>query len=274
MTPEATLLAFQLSEFVRSNHPFVTKVRRPIREVINYIVHRFDPPFEQDRLTKVRNTRSASTDSDNQNQDLLDWAADKYLLRYDIDKFNKLTLPIGKYLNGIKDISNLPAVIEESSTMLGSLQGPGNNDSHGNSGAGSNNSPINDTSNLPFSQAQINAITIMLDVALDKRDRRREEHRRQSSNRHSLERYSSDRHRSNRHPSRSRRQAAGDNPDRPRTPEIDDKFGNGRNRWNSNDLRFFDPMYDSKLVSTGSTIEQNGRETIFRDVYLFVDRAQ
>ena len=68
-------------------------------------------------------------------------------------------------------------------------------------------------------------MTIMLDVALDKRDRRREEYRRQSFNRYSLDRHAG----SDRHASRSRRQT-GDNPGRPRTPEIDDKYGNSRNR--------------------------------------------
>ena len=113
------MLAFQLSEFIRSNHPSVNEVRRPTREVINYIVYHFEAPYEQDRLSRDRTIRSALADGDN--QDLPGWAADKYLLRYDIDKFNKLTLPVGEYLDGIKDISKLPAVTEELSTMSGSL---------------------------------------------------------------------------------------------------------------------------------------------------------
>lgn len=45
-------------------------------------------------------------------------------------------------------------------------------------------------------------------------------------------------------------------------------------RWNPGDLGFFDPNYDNKSVSTGSPIEHTGKETYFRDVHLFVERAR
>lgn len=47
----------------------------------------------------------------------------------------------------------------------------------------------------------------------------------------------------------------------------------GQPRWNPGDLGFFDPNYDGKSVSTGSPIEHTGKETYFRDVHLFVERA-
>ena len=49
--------------------------------------------------------------------------------------------------------------------------------------------------------------------------------------------------------------------------------GNG-SKWNAGDLGFFDPMYDGKSVSNGSAIEHAGKETYFRDVHLFIERAK
>ena len=48
----------------------------------------------------------------------------------------------------------------------------------------------------------------------------------------------------------------------------------GPPRWNPGELGFFDPNYDGKSVSTGSAIEHAGKETYFRDVHLFIDRAK
>ena len=45
-------------------------------------------------------------------------------------------------------------------------------------------------------------------------------------------------------------------------------------RWNPAELGFFDPMYDGKSVSTGAGIEHAGKDTYFRDVHLFIERAK
>ena len=45
-------------------------------------------------------------------------------------------------------------------------------------------------------------------------------------------------------------------------------------RWNAADLGFFDPLYDGKSVSTGAGIEHAGKDTYFRDVHLFIERAK
>ena len=44
-------------------------------------------------------------------------------------------------------------------------------------------------------------------------------------------------------------------------------------RWMANDLGFFDPNYDDKTIHTAASIEHAGKDTFFRDVHLFVDRA-
>lgn len=46
-------------------------------------------------------------------------------------------------------------------------------------------------------------------------------------------------------------------------------------RWNANDLGFFDSHYDGKTVHSGAPpIEHTGKDTYFRDVHLFLDRAK
>ena len=39
-------------------------------------------------------------------------------------------------------------------------------------------------------------------------------------------------------------------------------------------MDFFDPMFDGKLISIGSSIEHSGKDTYFRDVHLFTDRMK
>ncbi|KAL8636664.1 MAG: hypothetical protein Q9228_005964, partial [Teloschistes exilis] len=50
--------------------------------------------------------------------------------------------------------------------------------------------------------------------------------------------------------------------------------GNGSPQWNAADLGFFDPNYDGKSASTASPIEHAGKDTFFRDVHLFIERAK
>lgn len=45
-------------------------------------------------------------------------------------------------------------------------------------------------------------------------------------------------------------------------------------RWNANELGFFDPHYDDKTVHSGAPIEHAGKDTYFRDIHLFLDRAK
>lgn len=48
----------------------------------------------------------------------------------------------------------------------------------------------------------------------------------------------------------------------------------GSPRWHAGDIGFFDPHYDGKSASSGSALEYAGKDTIFRDVHVFVDRAK
>lgn len=46
-------------------------------------------------------------------------------------------------------------------------------------------------------------------------------------------------------------------------------------RWNANELGFFDSHYDGKTVHSGAPpIEYTGKDTYFRDIHLFLDRAK
>ena len=45
-------------------------------------------------------------------------------------------------------------------------------------------------------------------------------------------------------------------------------------RWYAADLGFFDPGYEGKTVATGDPMEHAGKDTIFRDVHLFMERIR
>lgn len=45
-------------------------------------------------------------------------------------------------------------------------------------------------------------------------------------------------------------------------------------QWYVADLGFFDPNYDNKTITLGEAMEHAGKDTIFRDVYLFIERAK
>ena len=45
-------------------------------------------------------------------------------------------------------------------------------------------------------------------------------------------------------------------------------------RWYAADLGFFNPNYEGKTITTGEAMEHAGKDTIFRDVHLFVERVK
>ena len=52
--------------------------------------------------------------------------------------------------------------------------------------------------------------------------------------------------------------------------------GNGApsDRWNPQDIGFFDPYYEDKSVTAGGAVSHSGKDTYFRDVHMFVDRVK
>ena len=52
-------------------------------------------------------------------------------------------------------------------------------------------------------------------------------------------------------------------------------FSNNDNtRWNAEELKFFDSMYDNKSINTEQVMKHVEKNTYFRDVHLFIDRAK
>ncbi len=45
-------------------------------------------------------------------------------------------------------------------------------------------------------------------------------------------------------------------------------------RWNAADLGFFDPSYEGKTLATAEPMQHSGKDTFFRDIHLFIDRAK
>ena len=48
--------------------------------------------------------------------------------------------------------------------------------------------------------------------------------------------------------------------------------GNGMERFVPQDVGFFDPFYNGKLINTGFVMEHAGKNTYFRDVHVFIDK--
>ena len=60
----------------------------------------------------------------------------------------------------------------------------------------------------------------------------------------------------------------------PGPPGVAASNGDGRERFNSDDVGYFDPFYESKSVDTGAAIEHTGKSTFFRDIHVFIDRIK
>ena len=48
----------------------------------------------------------------------------------------------------------------------------------------------------------------------------------------------------------------------------------GTDRFNPDDVGYFDPFYESKSVDTAPAIEHTGKSTFFRDIHVFIDRVK
>ena len=50
--------------------------------------------------------------------------------------------------------------------------------------------------------------------------------------------------------------------------------GSSGPRWNAGDIGFFDPNYEGKSAATSEPIVHTGKDIIFRDVHVFIDRIK
>lgn len=48
----------------------------------------------------------------------------------------------------------------------------------------------------------------------------------------------------------------------------------GTEKWNSKDVGFFDPNFEGKSASTDAPLKHSGKDTYYRDVYVFVERMK
>ena len=60
----------------------------------------------------------------------------------------------------------------------------------------------------------------------------------------------------------------------PVNPPKEPRDGDRNTWWGAADLGYFDPNYNSKTIAAEKSIEHIGKDTIFRDVYLFIKRAK
>ena len=60
----------------------------------------------------------------------------------------------------------------------------------------------------------------------------------------------------------------------PVNPPPEQTLGDKSARWYASNLGFFDPNYENKTITTGDAMKHAGKDTIFRDVHLFVERIR
>lgn len=65
-------------------------------------------------------------------------------------------------------------------------------------------------------------------------------------------------------------------PKPPEPPGVQRAFDNndGINRFNSDDVDYFDSFYESKFVNIASIIEHSDKSIFFRDIYIFINRVK
>ena len=57
-------------------------------------------------------------------------------------------------------------------------------------------------------------------------------------------------------------------------PESADNGIDDTERFNPDDVDYFDSFYESKFIDTALAIEHIDKSTFFRDIYVFVDRVK
>ena len=55
---------------------------------------------------------------------------------------------------------------------------------------------------------------------------------------------------------------------------INDNNNEDNDRFNSDNIGFFDSFYESKSINTASAIEHSNKSIFFRDIYIFVNRVK
>ena len=56
--------------------------------------------------------------------------------------------------------------------------------------------------------------------------------------------------------------------------ELNELNNNDTSKWNAADLDFFDPFYDDKFANIDDAMKHINKNTYFRDVHLFIERAR
>ena len=153
--------AFELTEFIQSNHSSASTITGPTKQVLRFITSRTGsplPPREPESSTRTGNRRSRSPSRSPSYRWPQQWAIDKSVLRQDLTSFDFNTLYIRRYIESTPTPSNLSDQTEE---IPRNMSGEGSGGASGNAG-----------NNAVFSPAQMQALGAMLDQAFERRDRR------------------------------------------------------------------------------------------------------
>ena len=269
---DVVILSFQLEEFLESNHAFGSLITEDLRQWIRQIVRsNFRPPSISRGIssTTAREDRSrARSHSVEAPSWPSNWAVDKSSLRASLKIFDKGTEALRK-LQEPPSTGSTPGTSPLSTPSWSTISEPaGSNPSDAANHSGPSNSSSNPntdhTSRATSAEEAIYKDPIGPEMAEDQSWQNTGFSQQQWTALQGLLRNI---------PSQP------GPPGPPGTPgpagqDAAAGTASGQPRWNPGDLGFFDPNYDSKSISTGSSIEHAGKETYFRDVHLFIERAK
>jgi len=250
---DTVVLAFQLDEFIQSGHAFAGEVDDITRHIISHLIRRNFRPAQplrslnpREQRARLRSTEAPSWPSD--------WAVNVTAFRAAITRFQAGTQATRQFLEAPASAGNTPP-----SSPPSSGQGP------------SSSSPNTSLSGHSTRQTSAEEAIYQRPLGPNQRPQQSSTMANAGFNETQLTELR------NLIASLVAAPPAGPpgppGPQGPQGPQSD-STASATSKWNAGDLGFFDPMYNGKSASTGSSLEHASKETYFRDIHLFIERAK
>ena len=243
----AIVLAFQLDDFVKTQHSHLKYLPPQIENGVHFITtHTLRPPelFRESSASSSREQRARSHSSASEPIWPTDWAIDKSTFKKAVKEFIILTPDLAKVLPN------------PSQDMEGSQGNPGsqtgNSTRHPSADEAIYNQPIGPQPRNAggFTDAQLAELRAMMREFATPGPPGPQGTRGAQGH-----------------------QGPPGDPGPPGFNAGNDN-GNAGSRFNPDDVGYFDPFYESKSADTAPAIEHTGKSTFFRDIHVFIDRIK
>ena len=267
--------AFELTEFFHSGHAFRKHISHQTRQVCQHITNRADSPWpdessrpgssHQEQESRRRSRSPSNTPTYRWPQQ---WAIDKSVFKRDLQTFEFNTLYISRYIESTPSASD---ITEAESSSAAGVAGTASGTASGTPGSGIAGPEA--TTRRTSADEEIERDNI---PGLSGRDPASSEPTDMSSIEEQLKELRA--MIAAIQPVRGEQGPPGNQGppgDRGETgPPGTSSGGDRPERFNPDDVGYFDPFYEGKSVDTGPAIEHTGKSTFFRDIHVFLDRVK